>query len=272
MRSRRRVLVTLLIGGVLAGCGRHSDDGVLPPPPRSGMPRLGDVVIPVEREVVVDTAAPLVRDAETGLTQAFPLRAGPFDDDDVLPGNLRPRFEGLDEPARAQMDPAELISALRDSIRIANMPWAPIGELSDSLKVQKPWTDLYANVFEGAAFSIREMVWPGHLEILDRTPGAIDMATNWLDIERIPANEVRCFARTEVDEPREGEGAALRMVALLHPIRGGGAEIRVRFETRHLAGCRASPIAWSRLQSFRQDVWMVSHRASAIGTRSIIWY
>lgn len=248
---------------------------MLPPPPKSGRPELIEVVIESdleEEEVFVDTLPPVVRDARTLEAYVYPGVDFPSTNGgDTVAGNLRPRFEDLGQN-RMRGSRDELLAFIRDSVQMAHLPWMPLTEAIDSVDLHKTWTQVVSNVYSGATFSIREMVWPTELEIHSVAAEEIGVRTDWVRFKRIPPNEILCLHSFAPEDAREHEEAAVRMTSTIRRIAGGGGRLFASYETRGLAGCQLSAIGASRLGSFRYDVWMAMHRASAIGGQTIIWY
>lgn len=255
----------------LCACGSRAPNQLLEPP-RDNVTEIAEQLkadLETSMVVFVDTLPARVWDAATG-EQAFVAYEAGEDRDHAHreSGNMIPRFRSL-EDKKAPAFAIERLFSGADSLESSK--WTLLRALRDSIDYHKHWGVAYYRLSPATELLPRTFVWPTPMHVIQRAGGEVTIATDWVDFSQLSKQELRCTLDTDMEPMLASETPAVRMLALLRPIRNGGARIIVQYETRGLSACRGSLLAQDRLAAFRFDVWSAINRVAVFGQDDRGW-
>jgi hypothetical protein len=180
---------------------------------------------------------------------------------------LPSRFERFTDGRGINIDSVNAVE--RDSIYKRQLQWRPLESFLDSLDYKRAYVSVFPHLRPGSSLAVRSMVWPNDATILTRVAKKITMATDWIPLDRINANELRCATSVKAKGSTD-IGSSLRLRAEIVPQFGGDALITVHEEVNRASGCELSLVGRDRLAAFRYDIWAQLTRIATLDPNEIV--
>lgn len=175
------------------------------------------------------------------------------------------RFSGV-EPHPDDLDEENPWAAYPGE-RAPPLTWRPVDGFETHVRINRGWSALHRHLIPERPLPVREIVWPEHARVVERSEDSFLIVAGWISHDRFSDDELRC----EVVEPSsvDHEGPRVRLVADIERHGLSGATTTARIQPSSGLECEGSEIAHDRVHAFLWDVWMGTHRATNVGTQRL---